>query len=188
VTGNTGSQWIINNYRNLTQTRSEYQALLNITQGIYNNQWSGKVVSQWPDLDPNMDSENHISTVGHIMTSSTITANYADSAQLTLELMRWNNIHHLPVLDDNSKLVGLVTWSLLDKYKENVNDPNKLLCVEDIMVKEVVTVKRHTPIEEALELMNKYNIGCLPIIDCERLVGIITHRDLERLKHGKNIQ
>lgn len=180
----TGAQWMVKNYRKLRKTQTLDQASLNLTKGIYDHQWSGKTVSEWPTLDKDLHSENHASRVGHIMTRTTITAHQADSARLTVEFMKWNNIHHLPVLNDTGNLVGLITWSLLDTYWDDVHDIENLLCVEDIMIKEVITVQPSTPIPEAFSMAKKLKIGCLPIIQNEQLVGIITNRDIARIENA----
>jgi CBS domain-containing protein len=50
--------------------------------------------------------------------------------------------------------------------------------VEDIMVKEVVTIEVDATVKEAVSLMNKHEIGCLLAIKDQKLLGIITERDL----------
>ena len=102
------------------------------------------------------------------MSTTLITANQADSARLTVELMRWNNIHHLPVVDDQRNLVGLITWRHLDKYWEQIRLSENLLCVEDIMVKKVVTVEmaygdhlKKTPFAMMLRSETLCDIECL---------------------------
>jgi CBS domain-containing protein len=114
----TGSQWTIKNYRALKKNSSQDHALLTLTKGIYENQRSGKSVAEWPDIQSDQHPKNQATKMGHIMSTTLITANQADSARLTVELMRWNNIHHLPVVDDQRNLVGLITWRHLDKYWE----------------------------------------------------------------------
>lgn len=48
----------------------------------------------------------------------------------------------------------------------------------DIMVKKVITTKQEATIEDAIKLMNKYEIGCLVVVENGKPVGIITERDL----------
>ncbi len=57
-----------------------------------------------------------------------------------------------------------------------------MLKVEDIMTKEVITVKQETPIYEAMEVMRKNDITGMPVIDDDmNLVGVITEKDVLRL-------
>ena len=50
--------------------------------------------------------------------------------------------------------------------------------VEEIMIKNVVTVHADTPVEEAVKIMNTHEIGCLVVVDNGKPIGIITERDL----------
>ena len=57
-----------------------------------------------------------------------------------------------------------------------------MLNVENIMTKEVITVKQETPIYEAMEVMRKNDITGMPVIDDDMtLVGVITEKDVLRL-------
>jgi CBS domain-containing protein len=52
------------------------------------------------------------------------------------------------------------------------------LKVEDVMVKEVITIDENSTVKEAAEVMNKFEIGCLIAVRNEKAMGIITERDL----------
>lgn len=52
------------------------------------------------------------------------------------------------------------------------------LKVEDVMVKDVITIDAHASVREAAEKMNEYEIGCLIVTEKNRAVGILTERDL----------
>ena len=53
-----------------------------------------------------------------------------------------------------------------------------LLKIEDLMVKDVITVKPEETVWEAVELMNRQEIGCLVVLQNEKAVGIVTERDI----------
>jgi CBS domain-containing protein len=53
-----------------------------------------------------------------------------------------------------------------------------VLRVEDVMVKEVITIDENATVKEAAEIMNKFEIGCLIAVKKGKAVGIITERDL----------
>ena len=60
-----------------------------------------------------------------------------------------------------------------------------MLTAEDIMTKKVITVRRNTPVREALQLMLVNKISGMPVVkDDMTLVGIVTEKDLLRLLHG----
>ncbi len=52
------------------------------------------------------------------------------------------------------------------------------LKVEDVMIKDVVTVDADTTVKKAVEIMNKHEIGCLVVMKGDKLVGILTERDI----------
>jgi len=112
------------------------------------------------------------------MTSTLVTANETDLGLLTLQYMKWNNIHHLTVVDNNEKFVGLITWQQLKKYWDQVHDSLNPIMARDIMVKDVFTADTLSPIHEAIALMKKHEIGCLPVLQDSQLVGIVTIKDL----------
>lgn len=109
------------------------------------------------------------------------------------ELMQKNNIRHLPILDDDKKLVGLVTQrSLMNAVPSDISrfSPfvvNYVLAkikARNIMVKDVVTISEDTPFEEAARVMADKKIGCLPVMRNDELVGIISDNDLFNIMVG----
>jgi acetoin utilization protein AcuB len=97
-------------------------------------------------------------------------------------------IRHLPVLDDNHKVVGIVTDS--DIRKAAPSDATSLsthevaylldkLKVSTFMTPKdkLITITPDTLIEEAIQLMRDHKIGCLPVLEGENLYGIFTETD-----------
>ncbi|MCS5491787.1 CBS domain-containing protein [Algoriphagus limi] len=178
----TGSQWMVKNYRILKKEHKVDDALVALTQLIYSNQQDDKPIPDWLDVNDFHEFETKANKVGHIMTTTLITADSEDSARLTLEFMKWNNIHHLPVVDNRERLVGLITYRHLQKYWEEIQDPASQLQAKDIMVKEVIYTHPSNTIHHAIEQLKQHNIGCLPVVHNTHLVGIITLKDLENFK------
>lgn len=105
-------------------------------------------------------------------------------------LMQEHNIRHLPVLDADGKLVGLITQRALtqavpsDVKKFSPFVINYILTrikVQNIMVKDVTTIGEDVAIEEAARIMADRKIGCLPVMRDGELVGIISDNDLFNL-------
>ena len=92
--------------------------------------------------------------------------------------MKWNNIHHLPVVTNNETLVGLITWQHLNKNWDRANTSKSFVYAKDIMISEVITVNTSTEIMQAIALMKEKEIGCLPVLENNQLVGIVTVKDL----------
>jgi acetoin utilization protein AcuB len=102
------------------------------------------------------------------------------------ELMKKHDIHRLPVISDG-KSIGLVTEGTIQEVSPSkatslsVYEMNYLLNkteVADVMVKEVLTVSPDAVLEEAIFIMRKNHIGVLPVMSEDKLVGIITDKDV----------
>lgn len=103
------------------------------------------------------------------------------------ELMRERGRRFLPVVDGDQRLVGLVSHRELERAEPSAittlaaGEVNYLLSkvtAERIMRKEVITCTPKTLVEEAGQLMREKRVGCLPVVEEERLVGIITDDDI----------
>lgn len=125
--------------------------------------------------------------VGYRMTPNVITISPDLPIAEALEQMRHDKVHRYPVLDKKGKLVGIVTHTdLLYASPSSVTSLNvwevtyllNQVKVKEAMTKEVITVGRDCPIEDAARLMRDNEIGGLPVLDGAELVGIITESDL----------
>lgn len=105
-------------------------------------------------------------------------------------LMQDNHFRHLPILDADNKLVGLITQrSLMHAIPDDldqfgpfvVNYVLAKLQAHNIMVRDVITIGPDTTIEEAARIMADNKIGCLPVMQEDELVGIISDNDLFRI-------
>lgn len=103
------------------------------------------------------------------------------------ELMRAKKFRHLPILDENGALIGLVTQrSLLKALPSDLRGFSRFeisyilakIKAKDVMTKDVITIDAEMAIEEAARIMADEKIGCLPVCDGDRMVGIITDNDL----------
>ncbi len=103
------------------------------------------------------------------------------------KLMAENKIRHLPILDKDQKLVGLITQrSLESALPSDVSSFSRFeisytlsqLKVHSIMVKDLYLVDPETPIEDAAMLMADKKLGALPVVKDGSLVGIMSGEDL----------
>ncbi len=99
--------------------------------------------------------------------------------------MRTQNIRHLPVINEE-KLVGLLTErdihrlapSVLHASLEEYNAIFEKTPVRTVMTKEVTTATPDMPLVEAVALMRQNKFGCLPVVENDRLAGILTATDV----------
>ena len=104
------------------------------------------------------------------------------TAAEALGLCRERRIRHLPVLEEG-RLVGVVSDRDLRSAAPALGDPERASALEeirisDVLTREVVTARPDEPIEEAANRMRERRIGCLPVVDGDELVGIITSSDV----------
>ena len=135
----------------------------------------------WPIIEAteNADWSQSYQTVGQFMVTGLFTMRPNDLVDLAASVMDWRHIRHVPVEDEQGRLAGLVTHrALLRLLSRGTQSQNaNPLTVREIMKTDPVTVSSTTPTLEALELMRGNSIGCLPVVDDGRLVGIVTSFD-----------
>jgi acetoin utilization protein AcuB len=96
-------------------------------------------------------------------------------------LLRYGKFGRLPVVDQDGKLVGIVTASDLELFFSRAPSPGVLkrqFRVDQVMKSPVITVSPDYPLEEAARLMLKHKVGGLPVVEDGELVGIITVSDI----------
>ena len=111
------------------------------------------------------------------------TISHDATGKQALEIMTTKNFTGLPVTQSNSDLLGIITMRDL-RYEKNLHyKVNKLMTQK----KDLVVVQRGIGSNEARELMNKYKIEKLPVVDKKfRLQGLITMKDIEKSKKFPN--
>ena len=97
--------------------------------------------------------------------------------------MHWEHIRHVPVEDAEGKLVGLVSQRNLLLLLTQGSSLNRAqgVPVHVIMKRDLITVPPDATTLEAVKLMRKNRIGCLPVVKDGRIVGIITLFDILNL-------
>ena len=118
-----------------------------------------------------------------IMTTDVVTIPPTASLADARELMQKHRIHHLPVVEADSKLVGLMTLTdvLAASDSSLRNDDSRIpatdILLKDVMVTDIATVSESASLRQAALFIEKYKIGCLPVLSDGKLKGIITDSD-----------
>ncbi|WP_375334183.1 CBS domain-containing protein [Flagellimonas sp. C4] len=175
ASGRTGADWQIKNFRELRKQIKLDSAIVQLTKAIYRNQQDDEPVHLWKPIEGMVETKEAFRWVSQIMSTKLMKLYEDDYANLAIAIMQWNNIHHLPVENGKGELVGLLTWSHIEKFKKI---DKKEARVSDVMVKNVITVSPKTEISEAKKIMEKHNIGCLPVCVDAHIVGIISKVDM----------
>jgi len=124
--------------------------------------------------------------VKEIMVKEVATLDVNDELSLANDIMRLGRIRHLPVVD-GPRLVGIVSErdlfrsslaQALGYATKDTRDLMKTLRIKDVMVTTVITIPPDTELCEATKMMMEEKIGCLPVVEDNRLVGLITETDI----------
>jgi CBS-domain-containing membrane protein len=144
-----------------------------------------------------MNTQLPIST---IMTTAVLTLGPKDLMRDVEDIFRKNTIHHIPVVEENGKLAGIISQT--DFYKiqhgmtlfksKNVESFNSTLMgsllVEEVMTKQVAALHFNEPINVAVGILQENLFHALPVVDDNhKLVGILTTHDLLNYAFRKEI-
>jgi CBS domain-containing protein len=151
--------------------------LRTVTGAMLERQKTGAPVHEWPlaSLEEAKDWRYSFLTVGQVMSTQLYTVRPQDLAEMVANFMDWNHIRYVPVENDEGELVGLVTYRGLIRLVGRDNTGS--ITVEDIMKTDLMTVTPETPTVDAVRLVRRHQIGCLPVVQDKHLVGILTMSD-----------
>lgn len=170
-------------------------------------QETGRPVAEWERarLDEIPARRTGWAKVSQYMQTDLIIVHPSDPVELAADIMSWERIRHLPVEDENGKLVGLVSsrgvlrhFAKLAGQRESQislprSDSSTSLMAElaraheplagagatvsDVMQRELVTVSPETWTLDAIALMRRHRIGCLPVVKDGRIVAMVMEED-----------
>jgi len=179
-----GARWQLRAYTKLLKETTPHEAITCLTAAIINNQEKEIPVHKWklPELKDLTEYHPSGILVEEFMATDLFTVQKDDIIELVAEMMDYRHIRFTPVEDKKGKLVGLVTSFQILKYLlKNKSLKEKTTTVKDIMQSKPVTIKPQANIKEAMNLMRKHKIGCLPVVQDNELVGLITEMDFLRI-------
>ena len=108
-----------------------------------------------------------------IMHTKVETVTPRESAAVALERMRRSKIRHL-VVQDGNKVVGVLS----DRDVAGMGSLRQVETVEDVMTSPAVTCSPDLTLRQGANLLRGRTMGCLPVLDKGKLVGIVTTQDL----------
>lgn len=128
--------------------------------------------------------------VRDLMSSTVFASRPGDSVAELRDLMYEHNVRHIPIVDEDGDLVGVVSQRdlLRNSLVEQADVPGFLedeilsrLKVDELMTTDPESIDPDSDIRRAADLMVEYKYGCLPVVEGRRLVGILTESDFVRL-------
>lgn len=127
--------------------------------------------------------------IADIVVTRLVTIEMDDRLVLAKEIFDQASFHHLPVVDEDGSLSGMLSErDLLRAISPHIgaigetNRDQETLQkrVHQVMTRDPVTIAPHKSLDDASLLMLEYSIGSLPVLEDGKLVGIITWKDLLR--------
>lgn len=123
-------------------------------------------------------------TTSDIMTKDLSTIHWSESLETVSHKMHRLNIRHLPVVDDNGYLIGLISERDVQRGRSAHTDfvrPEFVTIVRDYMTSPVEKISSDANLQEVAHRMMAFKISAFVVVDNDEMVGILTSDDLLRL-------
>lgn len=181
--GQTGARWMLQSLEAMGEQGTSDLRQRKLAAAMLERQRGGEPVHRWPVIkaygSEGWRQSHH--TVGHLMSTDLFTVRPDDLVEMVARVMEWRDVRHVPVEDEEGRLVGIVSHRSLLRILANglpAGGGEVLFAVRQIMNPDPVSVAPATTVSEASELMRRLRIGSLPVVEGGRLVGIVTVYDL----------
>jgi len=178
----TGAMWIMKSLSAMDDSISKDTRQRKLVAAMLANQKQSQPIHRWPIIEESDSDEweNGYRMVGQFMSTDLFTVKPDDLIDLAASVMDWRHIRHVPVEDEDGRVVGLVTHRgllriLNTSSRDNADDSPTT--VREVMVENPVTVAPSTSSLEAIQIMRSNRVGCLPVVENNQLVGIVTSYD-----------
>ena len=182
--GRTGAQWALDSLEALEGVSTKDARHRALVASMCRQEQAGAPVHEWELAGPEelTDWRESWRTVGQIMITDVFTVHPEDLVDLAASVMEWEHVRHVPVEDQEGRLVGLVSHRQMMRMvgrgvARGEAQSTAQVAVRDIMQTEVHTVTPETSTLDAMERMAELGVGCLPVVRKDKLVGILTEHD-----------
>jgi CBS domain-containing protein len=177
----TGSQWLLDSLATMQGAETRDATAGALAAATVARQWEGKPVHEWSPatIDEGRTASRKDLRVEEFMTTDLFTVRAQEPIDLVVNLMDWKHIRHVPVEDDQGRLVGVVSWfEVVHHYaRRDITERDEAVAVSTVMRQNPITVGPETSVLEAIALMRREKLACLLVVKDESLVGIVSERD-----------
>lgn len=127
-------------------------------------------------------------TVRDLMARDPVTLDRNETLDLAESIMNLGRIRHMPVVD-NGKVIGIISQRDLFRSaliralgfgRRATSALIKTIKIKEVMTEHVITTAPEVTVKEAARIMIDKKIGCLPVVENEKLVGLLTETDILR--------
>jgi CBS domain-containing protein/gamma-glutamyl:cysteine ligase YbdK (ATP-grasp superfamily) len=181
----TGARWLLGSLASMDQEGTLEERMAALVAAMVDRQDAGRPVHEWEEatLGEGGGLKPAYMRVEQYMVTDMRTVNEDEPIDLVAKLMDWNHIYHIPVEDNDHRLVGLVSHRPLLRFlaSDEARRSDGPIATREVMVRDLITVGPSTGTLEAIDLMRKHGISCLPVVQDDRLIGLITEHDFMRV-------
>ena len=173
----TGAIWQSRNFTKLLKDFQPSAAAKILVCETSKLQQNNIPVHTWRDMELDYINKaySHITgkdLVEDMMNRDVISIKENSTVEAAAKVMEWMEFNHLPVESADGKLVGIISSDLIKEHQDKFVDP-----VRTIMISDVISISPDKTREEAAQKMESHGINCLPVIENDLVVGIITKKD-----------
>ncbi|WP_078716877.1 CBS domain-containing protein [Paucidesulfovibrio gracilis] len=128
--------------------------------------------------------------VKDLMSSPVFSLRQTDTLYSARELMQMQRIRHIPIVTSDNLFIGLITHRdllsatishLAEVDPETQREIDSGIPIQEIMRTDLQSISPEAGLEEAAKVLLNHKYGCLPVVDNQRLVGILTEADFLKL-------
>jgi len=174
----TGARWMLFSAAQMRKKSSVNETVTALVNCTIRNQESEMPLADWPlaeTCDVSISWRDQYERVSSLMSTDLFTVRETELVELAANMMDWWHLRHIPVEDEAHHLVGLLTHRALMRFAFGREPGDHHVPVSDVMEKEPICVRPDTRTLDAIALLRREKISCLPVIDGDhRLVGLVT--------------
>ncbi|MHC4822683.1 MAG: CBS domain-containing protein [Planctomycetota bacterium] len=178
VAERTGARWMLMSASKMRETATVKETLSALVYSSIKNQETGAPLHEWPlaeVCEMSVSWREQYERISSLMNTDLFTVRETELVDLAANMMDWWHLRHIPVEDDNHNLVGLLTHRVLMRFAFSRTPEEAQVPVSEVMDKKPICVTPDTRTLNAIALMRREKISCLPVVDADnRLVGMVT--------------
>jgi CBS domain-containing protein len=177
----TGAQWMLDSFASMAKRGTRDEALTSLVATMVRRQHTGEPVHQWPlaEIEEEAMARTSYLTVEEFMTTDLFTVHEDEPLELVINLMDWRHVRHVPVEDEQGRLVGLISvFEILRRLAEpGMQNGAESVAVGEVMRRDPLVIAPDTLTLDAIALMRHEHADCLLVVKEGRLIGLLTERD-----------
>jgi CBS domain-containing protein len=181
ATRRNGARWALESLAAMQNRGTEDLRLRCLVSNMIDQQSTGRPISDWglAEFSEYEDWRDSYMSVSQFMATDLFTVRPDDIVDFAATLMDWRHIRHIPVEGDDGELVGLLSHRALLRLVATgrVGGDHKVT-VREVMTRNPVTVNSDATTVEAIRLMRRAQVACLPVVKGGKLIGLVTEHDL----------